>query len=36
MRQIKVKPDERLTHLLPKKHLSFEEEMLDFKNNFTF
>lgn len=36
MRQIKVKPDERLTQLLPKKHLTFEEEMLDFKNNFTF
>lgn len=36
MRQIRVKPDERLSALLPNSGLNFEGEMLEFKKSFTF
>lgn len=36
MRQIRVKPDERLNSLLPDSTENFEGEMLEFKKSFTF
>ena len=35
LREIRVKPDERLTPLLSNKEVSFKEELLEFKKQFT-